>query len=98
MGKCLFFNYKKTLWPLTFASQGGGVYVVDCIADLVGCIFSGNSASFGDDIYLFLANVYTYGCPAGSSGTAGAALGTYIESDGTITGEAKSYLCGVCVR
>ena len=85
---------------LTTSLQGAGVNVNYGTLDLVGCKFLGNSAtnSRGDDIYTF-STVNIDGCPAGSSGAAGAALDTYtIGSGATITGEAKSYSCGACVR
>ena len=64
--------------------------------DLVGCAFLENSATRGDDI-LYSGTVNIDGCQAGFSGVAGAALDTFNEG-GTITGEAKSYSCGACVR
>ena len=67
--------------------------------DLLGCTFSENLATIGvDDIHNnWGGTVKIYGCPAGSSGAAGAALDTF-NNGGTITGEAKSYSCGACVR
>ena len=75
--------------------------------DMLGCTFSGNSAFEGGDIYLINdSTVIIDGCPAGFSGAAVAALDTAIHEIvgaitgdvGTITGEAKSYSCGACVR
>ena len=69
--------------------------------ELVGCKFLENSATDdkGDDIDTYQGTVNINGCPAGSSGAAEAALDTYISSSfATITGEAKSYSCGACVR
>ena len=65
--------------------------------DLVGCTFLENSANNGNDLYNDGGTVNIDGCPAGYSGAAGAALDTGIYH-GTITGEAKSYSCGACVR
>ena len=67
--------------------------------DMLGCRFSGNSAPNGNDIRVksnSTANID--GCPAGSSGAAGDPLDPLIEDGGDITGVAKSYLCGACVR
>ena len=65
--------------------------------DLVGCTFEENSASFGLDVSSEnLGNVKISSCPAGYSGEVGAMI-IYIGV-GTITGEAKSYSCGACVR
>ena len=67
--------------------------------DLVGCMFSGNSATNGiGDILNNYGTVNIDGCPAGFSGAAGA-LDTHIDwNGGTITGERKSYSCSACVR
>ena len=66
--------------------------------DLVGCTFLENSATGNaDDLRNYGGTVNIDGCPAGFSGAAGAALDTY-RNGGTITGEAKSYSCGACVR
>ena len=64
--------------------------------DLIGCKFSGNSE--GGDIRNYQSTVNIDGCPAGSSGAAGAALDTNTQEGGTITGEAKSYSCVACAR
>ena len=72
------------------------MYVYGSTLDLVGCTFLENSATYGDDIRNW-GTVNIDGCPAGSSGAAGAALDTF-NNGGTITGEAKSYSCGACVR
>ena len=65
---------------------------------LVGCKFLVNSATDGGgDIYNNGGTVNIDGCPAGFSGAAGAALDASNDG-GTITGEAKSYSCGACVR
>lgn len=76
------------------------MWVEDVTLDLVGCKFFGNLATYrGGDIYSKLSTVNIDGCPAGFSGAAGAALDTYTSGSGaTITGEAKSYSCGACVR
>ena len=68
--------------------------------DMVGCSWSGNSASnSGDDINLdWRATANIGGCPAGYSGAAGAALDTYTNGGGPITGERKSYSCVACAR
>ena len=86
-------------WLLTASLQGGAVYVSYSTLDLVGCtFFSGNSAARrGDDIHNYHGTVNIDGCPAGSSGAAGAALDTSNDG-GTITGERKSYSCAACVR
>ena len=74
------------------------MYVYDGTLDLVGCKFLGNSATNeGGDMYNAYGTVNIDGCPAGFSGAPGAALDTY-NNGGTITGEAKSYSCGACVR
>ena len=72
--------------------------VFDGTLDLVGCKFSGNSATEGDDIAKYQSTANIDGCPAGFYGAAGAALETYNTNGGTTTGEAKSYSCGACVR
>ena len=73
---------------------------VEGTLDLVGCKFLENSATFGDDLYIGFGGgtVNIDGCPAGFSGAAGAELDTSTGGSGTITGEAKSYSCGACVR
>lgn len=76
------------------------VYGDSSTLDLVGCKFLGNSATNdGGDIYTYSGGtvINIDGCPAGFSGAAGAALDTSNDG-GTITGEAKSYSCGACVR
>ena len=79
--------------------QGGGVFVSGGTLDLVGCTFLENSATNdGGDIRITSGGTVNIdGCPAGFSGTAGAALDTFNDG-GTMTGEAKSYSCGACVR
>ena len=70
----------------------------DCVVDLLGCTFLGNTATGSSgDIYNY-GTVNIDGCPAGSSGAAGAALDTSNHDGATVTGEAKSFSCGVCVR
>ena len=68
--------------------------------DLVGCKFLENSADDGvsDDLNNLGGTVNIDGCPAGFSGAAGAALDTSNHDGATVTGEAKSFSCGVCVR
>ena len=64
--------------------------------DLVGCTFLENSASYsGGDLYN-RGTVNIDGCASGYWG-----VGTDLDTSndgGTITGEAKSYSCGACVR
>ena len=76
------------------------MYVWGGTLDLVGCKFLENSATNGDDLYIDYGGgtVNIDGCPAGSSGAAGAALDTSNHDGATVTGEAKSFSCGVCVR
>ena len=77
-----------------------------CTLDLVGCKFSGNTAISTTDAPATLSgDVLTKGtvningrCPVGFSGAAGAELETYIDGDGTITGEIKSHSCVACTR
>ena len=73
------------------------VYGDECVVDLLGCTFLGNTAPNGDDISSYGGTVNIDGCPAGSSGAAGAALDTSNDG-GTITGKRKSYSCSACVR
>ena len=81
------------------------MYVYYGTLHLVGCTFLENSALLtathvgedsAEDIYIYGSSVSIYGCPAGFSGATGAALDT--SAYGAITGEAKSYSCGACVR
>ena len=76
------------------------MYVYGGTLDLVGCKFLENSATYGDDIRTYGGTINIDGCPAGSSGAAGAALDidTHFFYSGTITGERNSYSCGACVR
>ena len=78
---------------------------LDLVIDFLGCKFSGNKAAFNGDIYISYGGGTTNyidinidGCQAGFSGAAGAALDTNNPNSATITGEAKSYSCGACVR
>ena len=79
------------------------MYVNEASLYLVGCTFSENSASYysgediADDIQIYDSTVNIDVCLAGFSGAAGAALDIF-NYGGTITGEAKSYQCGACVR
>ena len=84
------------------------MYVNAASLRLVGCTFLDNSApydsgedtvsySIADDIHIYESIVNIDVCPAGFSGAAGATLDIF-NYDGTITGEAKSYQCGACVR
>ena len=79
--------------------QGGAVYVEDGTLNLVGCKFSGNSATtVGNHIDKSHAStINIIGCPAGFFGAAEAALDNLVQG-GAITGEAKSFSCGACVR
>ena len=85
---------------ITYNLQGGAVRFFSGTLDLVGCKFLENSATNrGDDIDNQVSTVNIEGCPAGSSGAAGAALDTFNEGGtNSITREAKSYSCGACVR
>ena len=76
------------------------MYFYSGTLDLVGCTFLENSATNdGGDIRITSGGTVNIdGCPAGSSGAAGAALDAFNDDGGTITGEAKSYSCGACVR
>ena len=81
------------------------MYVIEVTLDLVGCKFSGNSATGdGGDICNYESTTNIDGCPAGFSGAAGAELDTYNFNSFsgtitlTITGERKSYSCVACVR
>ena len=85
--------------------QGGAIYVRRSTLNLEGCKFAGNSdTSSGGDVYcdgdrsVITVRVYIDGCPAGSSGSAVANLETYGYRMMELTGEAKSYSCGACVR
>ena len=78
--------------------DGGGVSNSHSTVDLTGCSFSDNSGSGdGGDIYASYGNVIINTCPVGYFGTTGKALDTKITGEGTITGQAKSYLCSTCV-
>ena len=76
---------------------GGGIYVENGDLSMTGCMFSGNEAWSGNDIHLLSGSIEVSGCPAGSSGAAGAAL-DITKNGGTINGEAKSYSCDPCAR
>ena len=81
------------------AAYGGAIYATysGTTLNIFTTTFDGNTATYGDDIYVYQASVTVHStCPPDWSGTpaAGSNLNTDTGSSGTITGTTKSFDIG----